>query len=35
MDLLRQKRAPRERGFLNDHFLIAMPGMRMTVFRAP
>ncbi len=28
MDLLRQKRSPRPRGFLNDHFLIAMPGMR-------
>jgi putative transcriptional regulator len=28
MDLLRQKRAPRNRGFLNDHFLIAMPSMR-------
>ncbi len=28
MDLLRQKRSSLERGFLNDHFLVAMPGMR-------
>jgi len=28
MDLLRQKRTSQGRGFLNDHFLIAMPGMK-------
>ncbi|MGB6116736.1 MAG: YqgE/AlgH family protein [Mesorhizobium sp.] len=28
MELLRQNRAPQGRGFLNDHFLIAMPGMK-------
>jgi len=28
MDILRRKSTPRGQGFLNDHFLIAMPGMR-------